>query len=153
MRRVFPLLAVLLVGFALAPLPKRDTGTSDLEAMQGDWVRISSTLDGAAVGDDEPNRIRIKGDALIIIGLGSSEVKLEHPGYKFILTATKRPKQFSLTQLEPQFWGDKRFLGIYKLERDRLTLCSRKTTNEADRPATFTESGNNVFVEVFKRAK
>jgi hypothetical protein len=42
MRRVLPLIAVLLVGFAPVPFPKasKDEGRTDLDKMRGGWVKV-----------------------------------------------------------------------------------------------------------------
>src|SRR4051812_25061488 len=48
MRRVLPLLVLLLMGFAPVPpyRPKPDTSKADLKALQGEWHRVRVTVGG-----------------------------------------------------------------------------------------------------------
>jgi hypothetical protein len=46
MRRVLPLIAVLLIGFAPAPFPKPNRSQEDLKKMQGSWELLYTVMNG-----------------------------------------------------------------------------------------------------------
>jgi hypothetical protein len=46
MRRVLPLIVLVLLGFAPAPFPKPDPSKEDLRKMQGKWFWIYTVKDG-----------------------------------------------------------------------------------------------------------
>src|SRR5262245_51375625 len=120
MRRVLPLLAVLLLGFAHAPVPpyrpKPDTSKDDLRNLKGSWVLVSSTSGGKPWV--MPQRL---------------------PGYTFhsddewsgpaITWAIKLDTQNRLKRIDGKLKrGDApydRFFGVYRLDADTLTVCLR----------------------------
>src|SRR4051794_35151271 len=107
MRYVLLLLAVLLMGFAPAPLPKRPDAASqaDLQAMQGVWTERFA--DSAAV--------TITGDRMDY-----------SPNYtwKITLNAKANPRQIRAIGVGSEVAGKTRF-GTYRLEEDKLIICWR----------------------------
>ena len=144
MRRIVSVF-IVLSSLAFAPAPvyraKPDRRT-DLEKIQGEWVRVSILTDGKrheeAVGSVVPT---IKGDTM---AFGSP-----NDTWRLTLDATKSPKQFDGRRLE----SDMYFVGVYKLEGDSLVVCWHLSKSESDRPASFDPAQPNVWLHVFERKK
>jgi uncharacterized protein (TIGR03067 family) len=127
MRRILPLLAVLLVGFAPAPFPKPVRG-SDMPLLQGAW------FGGGHV------EARFKRDRLTYYRDGK-RVNV----YRVTLEPKAEPKAFDLAGSD-----GRNYRGIYSLEKDTLKMCSRGRGKP--RPTAF-EEGNESHFEVLKRQK
>lgn len=146
MRRVIPLLVVMSLGFAPAPVYRaRPDKRTDLEKMQGAWVRVSLTIDGKrheeAVGSVVPT---INGDTLSFAAPSDK--------WRLTLDATKNPKRLESLQIVPA--NALGFMGIYKLEGDRLVVCWRSGKTEADRPTDFDPAAQpGVWLCVYERNK
>ena len=139
-------LLVVLSSLAFAPAPvyrvKPDKRT-DLDKMQGAWVRVSISINGQrheeAVGSTV---VIIKGDTM---SFGSPT-----DTWRLTLDATKSPKRID----RPQLGGSLCFLEIYKLEGDSLVLCSRESKSESDRPAGFDPAVQpGVWLHAYERKK
>jgi uncharacterized protein (TIGR03067 family) len=136
-------LMVSLVTAAPAPVykPKKEPGKTDLEKMQGTWVRVSLAIDGRP-GVHAPCTITIKGTTMAFGSPGDD--------WNLTLDPSKSPKHIHSSRLEKKasiadFWG------IYSLEGDTLTICCREGSNEADRPLTFDKTQRGVWLQVLKR--
>jgi uncharacterized protein (TIGR03067 family) len=151
MRKVALLLGVaaLSLGFAPAPLPRplrRDARDADLEAIQGQWVRVWCFARGHEVVDPSAT-MTITGRRMVCVPTGEPRGE-----WSIHLDATKKPKVFDRRGTG----GDKREIpryGIYSLERGVLTICSRATSNALDRPIDYNGQKPWLCVEVFKRKK
>jgi uncharacterized protein (TIGR03067 family) len=137
MRRVLPLLIVLCLGFAPAPLPKQrgaDEARRDLLAMQGEWTERFA--DSACV--------TISGDRMVWTS--------DH-GWKFTLNAKATPKRIEAVGIGPRLAGKSRW-GVYHLEKDKLTICwYRGSPGKMDWPADLDPIQKDVWVEVFTRVE
>lgn len=124
MRSALALCLVVSVGTALAQDDKKD----DLAKLQGKWE--------AKVGPnkDIPLTIEFKEKTAKIVITANGEDR-EIKG-EFKLDETKSPKEWTWTKFEnPQGNAVEDNLAIYKLEGDKLTICSGGPGNE--RPKEF----------------
>jgi uncharacterized protein (TIGR03067 family) len=136
MRRVVPLLIVLSLGFAPAPLPR-----TDIQKLQGEWELISRTFEGKQ-RPHEPQRIRFTGGHLAEAdGSGRCDVALD---------ASASPKGMAMV------WGAKeveplRLQAVYALQGDTLRICYYST--QEGRPKDLSGIGTMHFLHVFRRVK
>jgi uncharacterized protein (TIGR03067 family) len=137
MRRVLLLIVVLSLGFAPAPFPKQrraDDSQRDLQAMQGKWT--AEFADSAS--------ITIVGDRMVYTA---------DYGWKFTLNAKTTPKRIEALGAGPSLAGKTR-LGIYRLEKDKLTICWRQdSVSKPDWPMSFEPAQKDVWIEVFTPVK
>lgn len=138
MRRTLPLLAVLLTGFAPAPLPKHQppdaAGQADLRAVQGQWTERFA--DSAAV--------TITGDRM--------EYSPEYV-WKLTLNATADPRRIKATGVGSKVAGRTR-VGIYRLEGDKLIICWRQgSAGKLVWPSSLDPIHKDVWIEVFTPVK
>lgn len=138
MRRLLPLLAGLLLGFAPAPLPKQQrpdaASQGDLQAMQGVWVERFA--DSAAV--------TIRGDRMDY-----------SPNYtwKLTLQAKANPRRVAAIGVGSEVAG-KTLLGIYRLEGEKLTICWRRNAaSKLEWPVSDAPIHKDHWIEVFTRVK
>jgi uncharacterized protein (TIGR03067 family) len=136
-------LAVLGLAFAPAPLPRQDRRT-DLEKLQGEWVTVSSVLEGG-VQTFRPNEDRVvfKGDQLSFVIGGSVSAR-----WTVRLGSAQKLRTLDLR-------GDRAtdfILGIYQLEGDKLTICNRNMSGSTERPTDFV-GRQGVWLHVYKRGK
>jgi uncharacterized protein (TIGR03067 family) len=145
MRRVLPLLIVLSLGFAPAPVYRGKPGGSkgDLQKMQGEWVRVSLTVDGAPQG----------GQATLSVKDDRMRFQADYDRWKVVLDATGSPPKIDFHHASSPN-GRAALAGIYRLEADtRLTICVRFADEESERPVGFDHSQPNVWLHVYKRIK
>jgi uncharacterized protein (TIGR03067 family) len=138
MRRVLPLLIVLSLGFAPAPVFREK---DDLKALQGEWELVSRTFEGKP-RPHEPQRIRFTGGYLAEAdGSGRCEVALD---------TSASPKGMEMV------WGAKaveplRLQAVYALQGDTLRICYYST--QEGRPKDLSGIGTMHFLHVFRRVK
>jgi uncharacterized protein (TIGR03067 family) len=143
--------AGLLVGaYAPAPDPERTrSGPADLKRMQGNWTVVRMEYGGKARPAAETAQFRavIKGNVITAIRDG----RPDGGDVTFTLDAKKKPRQITL---KPRLDGmNKEIPGIYKLDKDTLTICFSRG-GEVARPRTFSTKENmGHALIVFKRAK
>jgi uncharacterized protein (TIGR03067 family) len=123
MRRVLPLLIVLSLGFAPAPVykaPKPVAPKSDLERMQGKWVVVRQSRNGEDMAARPSNyTVEIVGDRFrhFIGGRLLAEWSIR-------LDATKRIKEIDRKKLGGEVVsGPTALLGIYRLDGDSLQIA------------------------------
>jgi uncharacterized protein (TIGR03067 family) len=136
MRRILPLLAVFLVGFAPVPpyRPMPDTSKDDLKAMQGVWTERFA--DSAAV--------TITGDRME-----------SSPNYAWKLTLYTKanPRRVAATGVGAEVVGKVRW-GIYRLEKGKLIICWRRDLAAMpDWPSSLDPIHKDVWIEVFTPVK
>jgi uncharacterized protein (TIGR03067 family) len=142
MRRVVPLLIVLSLGFAPAPVYRERRNADDSKALQGAWHRARVTIDG--VHHTETGRettIEIVGDRMKYAVAGE-------PSNEWVFTLDVKLGRLDRKGIKGHADG-LAYLGIYRIEGGTFTLCSC----DGKRPANFAETGQGVFVEVYKRIK
>jgi uncharacterized protein (TIGR03067 family) len=135
LRLLLIVFVVLLVGFAPTPFPKpkkSDPSKDDLKKLQGEWVRTCSII----IADSRMT------DTLA--------GKCQNT-WAITLDASKMPKLLDIERKGAT--PPVTFVGIYRLKGDTLTLCSRWSKAEKDRPTDFDGSKPGVWLEVFRRRR
>lgn len=128
------LLAGLL--FLAAPLPGGEDRTGDQEKLQGAWRALSVIDHGEPWSPDQTKRVRVRFEKNIMTVTDG-----KNPGLKatFKIDPSRSPKTIDLTVTETPVEADrdKVSLGIYELDRDRLTILTADA-GEKDRPKELT---------------
>src|SRR5581483_11296159 len=142
MRRITLVAIVLSIGFAFA-----EKGKTDLDKLQGTWMRASVERDGKPASADELKnpRLTIKGDKYTLDG-----GKEKRTG-TFKLDDTKSPKTLDIIADSGPNKG-KTLKGIYKFEDDTFIYCVAPP--DKDRPTEFSgkeASGHTLLIN--KREK
>jgi uncharacterized protein (TIGR03067 family) len=142
------LVAGCSLGFAPAPLPKPDSSKEDLRKMQGEWVRVrcvsggnTLVIDGQVTAVFKGNRMRISLDG---------RVQAE---WVITLDAAKKLKVLDQTAHSGLVEKGLTYRGVYRLEGNTLSICSRQGTDVSNRPTNLTGGGKNDLLRVYKRRK
>ena len=142
MRRVVPLLIVLSLGFAPAPVYRGSPGwcAADLKAMQGEWVGVSMIQGGVDTvkPEDRPPGWRITGNVLtqVLASTGGPQLTIT-------LGGTQRHKTMDL-----EIAGVPPGRALYWLDGDTLKVALGRS-----RPTDFNGKGDNSTVMTMKRKK
>jgi uncharacterized protein (TIGR03067 family) len=143
MRRVLPLLIVLSLGFAPAPVYRGlpAPGKADLDAMQGAWKLVYYEVEGKSIEPERkaPNGLmRIKGGRMLNFFRCDCDVSID---------ASRRTRTIDATGSDGGHLF--RILGIYKIEGDVLTVCWPKTSRMLfpERPVDFDAPGTRCRFE------
>ena len=142
MIRTFLLVLCLLVA------AKDDANKKDQDAMQGDWACERFVRDGMAFDDDAAGALfrTVKGSSYTVY-----RFRKAIGGGTFKLDATKSPRHIDLALSDGPAKG-KVIPGIYKLEKDALTLCYAQPGGK--RPTEFaSKEDSGVSLTVWKREK
>ena len=117
------------------PLPGEEAATDQL-AIQGQWIVTHNEIAMLVATEMHGSRFAFDGDRFLING--------EPAGERFVLGSEKNRKTIDFTS------GPSVIKGIYKLEGDRLTLCTAPP--QTPRPSRFETSVNSrVILTVLKR--
>jgi uncharacterized protein (TIGR03067 family) len=149
MRNMFSLNAILatpvvvcllLAGAATAQVGREAKAGRDAQELQGEWQGIDFQTSGIAVRDMKNRRWIIRDDQRIEFYF-IRDWRSQESNVRFRLDPAKSPKQidFLIHWRDPD-WKDRTLLGIYTLDRDRLTIC---TNNKGKRPTEFTSTNEN----------
>jgi uncharacterized protein (TIGR03067 family) len=141
--RTTTLLAAVALALAFAPAPfprptRRDTKESDLTKMQGRWVRVKMTIGGRPGAQNTP--VTVAGERM--------QFPAADDAWTITLDVTKRPKQIDLRRISNP---KQMFRGVYRFDGDTLTICWRMSPEEKQRPTEFSEGGEGVWFQVYKR--
>jgi uncharacterized protein (TIGR03067 family) len=142
MRRIALVVVALFAGFVFA-----GEGKTDLDKIQGTWVRASVERDGKPASADElkNTRLTLKGDKYTL-----DDGKEKRTG-TFKLDATKTPKTLDIIADSGPNKG-KTLKAIYKIEDDTFTYCVAGP--DKDRPTEFSgKEGSGHTLLVNKREK
>jgi uncharacterized protein (TIGR03067 family) len=134
-------LAALAAGLGLFARPAHTAQDKDgKEALNGTWSAESLTVGGKPIPEVKKVMQLTFADGKVVLSvLGKTK-----PG-TITFDASKTPKQF-----EMKIEGERPNSGIYRLEKDTLTLCF--TEGSAPRPAEFkSEAGTRHILLVLKR--
>lgn len=122
----------------------------DLKALKGTWVGKTVTFDGDDVGADVADKLHFifDGDKVTQRGglakAGNKYLPIaQRDNYKVVLGTSDKLKTIDL---KPERPGGRTIPGIYKLEKDKLTICLNY--KNAERPTEFksdADSGVGVF--------
>lgn len=151
MRRI-PLLA-LAAGFALLGAAGADEEGDKKAAkeLEGTYVIVGLEAKGLKLGEedlkmfgkDEERLVTIRGDK-ITAKLG----EMQDPA-TFTLDPSKTPPRIDIVKSKG---GKKEHnYGIYKLERDMLTICATEMAGPEDRPAEFKAGDKTILIVLRKR--
>lgn len=137
-------LAIALIGvFAAATMwagdsAPRENPDSDQRAIQGKWIVIHNELAQQVLKETHGNRFAFEGERFRING--------ELAGERFVLGPENEPKTIDFMN------GPSVIKGIYKLEADRLTLCTAPP--QTPRPGRFeTDVASRVILTVLRRGE
>jgi RNA polymerase sigma factor (sigma-70 family) len=121
----------------------KDEAPKDEEKVLGTWAVVSYEEGGQKAPEEAIKEARVifAADGKMTAKLGAKEQE-----FTYKLDPAKKPKEFSGTNDKGQA-----VLGIYKLDRDALTICCNRG---GDRPTEFaSKEGTTVVLEVLKREK
>jgi len=114
----------------------------DLQELEGNYSIISLKQGGRTLGKDDAQKtkVRFKGDVFSLI------IKGEEKAAQIKLDISKQPRTIDFIPNEGLDKG-KTYLGIYKIEKDELTIAFVKT---GERPKEF-NSENDVTLMKLKK--
>jgi uncharacterized protein (TIGR03067 family) len=145
--RLTALLLFLGASLLLAAGPaSQEAGEGDAARLQGNWSIVLVEIDGQALAMDN-----LKGASLRIQGTRYSfQLQKTRLELSFKLDASKSPKTIELEVVEGPEKG-KVYHGIYKLEKDRYTIC-RTTEAGKERPTKFaTQAKSGLMIVVWDK--
>jgi|HubBroStandDraft_2_1064218.scaffolds.fasta_scaffold110313_1 RNA polymerase sigma factor (sigma-70 family) len=147
---------------------------TDKERLQGKWQLVSQVRNGEEwkLKGDEADVIEliVAGDSMRLrnvttYNLDPANPQLSTTYARYRLDTTAKLKSFDevecsveelfdLAELDKKFDNpDERYLGVYSLEEDTLTLCFSMFKGTKMRPTAFeSKAGSNVMLQIFKRA-
>jgi uncharacterized protein (TIGR03067 family) len=140
--------AGLALAFAPAPFPKPDPSKAELKRLQGTWVQTLCTRGGTpvAVASQGELTVVIAGDRMTYNAAGGG-------GSEWVITLDARTKHRIMDLTGVGRSAGNNFLGVYRLQGDTLTLCSRLATPPTTRPANLTDRQPGDWLEVFQRRR
>lgn len=132
----FTLIALFV--FAGGAARAADPVADEVKKLQGGWQVVEAEIKGKKLTRDDANtknmRFVFKDNELTVGGADGSGAKRRKT---FKLDPAKSPKEMDITSLDGQE-KDQTAACIYKLEKDRLTICIPYFTNDpSKRPAEF----------------
>ncbi len=149
-------LAMLIVGLLPLRVPSADDKPMERElaALKGTWSVVRARVGGRDRPKSELDGLtwtfKDGGKAMF-----SSKTEGEEAVHTYSIDPSRTPKEIDLTSAGPEarFKGFKKF-GIYKLEKDKLTLCvtGDPEATKADRPKDF-EDRAGFFLEMERTAQ
>jgi RNA polymerase sigma-70 factor (ECF subfamily) len=132
-----------------------DPAAAETKKLDGVWQAVEVQTKGKTAGRDDPE---VKGLRLVIAG---NRIAIPHPteqdkGRKstFQVNPSRSPKHIDITSLDGPEKGQTSAC-IYKLEKDRLTLCMPYFTRDTSvRPKEFKAGADDgLLVLILERAR
>jgi uncharacterized protein (TIGR03067 family) len=138
--------SLLVMGFAPAPLPRRDRPQGDLEKMQGTWVVVSWRYMGKELSNGpRKGEVTFKRNHLTI-----NEMVEGNPPMQFVYSIAKGKWPRTIDCLYALDGTSRlKLTGIYRFDGDTLTICY---TQNSKRPIRFEGNGTS-WLMVLKRPK
>lgn len=117
-------------------------------SLRGEWVCVSATVDGRALGEKTVAALRLTLTAHRYKSEKNSEVLFDST---YTTDDSKVPREINMSGTEGSLAG-KEARGIYQLENELLTICY--TMPDKARPTTFESTeGSGRYLAVWKRVK
>jgi len=151
MQRIICVPTLLTLIAAATPLIAQDDAVQkELKALQGSWKAVALEAGGQQFPNDALP------DFTFVIGAdGKCTGKMPQSEYtaKLTIDPSKDPKTMDNLHETGTEKGKTQY-GVYKLERDKLTVCiSRPGRAKSDRPKDFTTKDTRNVLFEFKRIK
>ncbi len=144
------LILVSVAGLLAADDPKGEA-RKKLDRLQGEWVAVSFEANGEAEPTDKAGwHVLIKGErASVRFGM------VQYEGVLVVDGGRENPRlDVTKTTGEGVQSGSMDTVGIYRLDKDKLTVCYRFTKSGGGRPTSFsTDRGSGAMMQVLKRSK
>jgi uncharacterized protein (TIGR03067 family) len=142
--------AVVLTGVLAALHARAQDAKDDLKTLEGKWKPVAFERGGQAL----PLKDIPTGTVTFEVTGRVTATLLGHEGEgAFQVDATAKPKTIDLTHATGPDKEKKQF-GIYKLEKDKLTVCvSPPGRSEKERPPLFATKDKDHVLFVFERVK
>jgi uncharacterized protein (TIGR03067 family) len=141
-------LVLLATGLCVPGLADDDAVKNELKRHQGTWIATSSTFDGQKAPEEIVRSIkRIATDDHVVWQRDGKQFA----GTRVVLDSTNEPNTIDAIPDGGRNRGE-RVLGIYKLDRDTLTICMAALGQP--RPKEFkAEKGSAWTLQTFAREK
>ena len=131
MRRLLPLLVLLCLAFAPAPLPKRERPGKEVLDLYGVW-------------ENDKGRMIITVTHLKFLSKNAFQ-------YELRVDPSASPRAYDLIGVGGTAAEGVRWQGIYKVEGDTLTRCYRQAKN--GRPTGFADKSQGAITAVHRRVR
>src|SRR5262249_20988704 len=141
-RLILPAVAALSLAFAPAPKPKPASNKADLKALQGVWELVRLNQEGIETRLPSGGYLVTVSGARVRYAQGGRQAS----EWSITLDATKDPKHINFRSA-----AGKVLPGIYRLDKDRWTVCCN-TIGDGKRPTAF-KTGKGQSMEVLHRKK
>ncbi len=141
------LAAALSLGFAPVPFPKPpkpDANGAETKKLQGTWMKVRSL----PAGNGEGQSVLVISGKQMHYSLNGDMVG----EYAFTLDAHKKPKVLDFKGTGGAINGLE-YRGIYRLEKDTLTISYVRGSNVRERPGDFEGTKEGAIVSVYQRQK
>jgi uncharacterized protein (TIGR03067 family) len=133
----------LVVGFAPAPLPRRErasTEEQDLRRLQGTWVVVKYQSNGRDVlGQPGSYLFTFEGRRTVCV------MNNHRSEWTFELSAAASPRHITSKEVKTNVL----LKGIYRFEGDNFVLCER--VGDGPRPTAFGSSENTTLLVMRRR--
>jgi uncharacterized protein (TIGR03067 family) len=149
MQRLMCVLVVLTTPVLLAA-DTDDAVKKELKALAGKWKTVAMEAGGNPLPKDD-----VPDFTFVAAADGKSTGQTPDGEMRFTMTVNpkKKPKTIDNMHESGRHKGMKQY-GIYKLEKDKLTVCvSAAGSPEDDRPKEFTTKDSTNVLFVFERVK
>jgi uncharacterized protein (TIGR03067 family) len=149
MQRIISILVVMATPLLLAADTDDDV-RKELKALEGTWKAVAMEAEGKSFPNDG-----IPDFTFVIAADGKCTGRVPEREFRVTITVNpkKNPKTIDNLHESGEETGKKQY-GVYKLERDKFTVCITPAGSaEGDRPKDFTTKDTTNVMFVFERVK